>query len=296
MDYGDETNLLGVDEDIFHVYEKPGSPHLESDSASPVPDSPDCDGFSFDWDGNVQKKGAPGDNLHENNTECSASGAVRRVRSILKRPSVYFSGDFSADQVTNANSDFLDLQRSSSQLHKNATPRGPRKLRKKRSSVAASSFVQSPSALSKRKSVASMISRISFRRPDDDEGLPPLPVLKFLDASDMSVSSAALNLPKGIVQSGKGIGFHYAPPASRSRLSLSSATKRSCFSGLKMLCKGPCRSSGEAGKSRHDVMNHIYGSTWSMHTNEAQMSTVTFTLPEGLGRRVDSLDIQPQES
>lgn len=293
MDYGDETNLLGVDEDIFHSYEKLDSPHLDSDKLTQRSASPDCDGFSFDWERNVKKHSIIGDHVLQETIESPKAGAVHRVRSILKRPSVYFSGDTSTDQAPTNDGDFLNLQRSTSQLHKNITPRCPRKLRKKRSSVTPSSPAHSASALSKRKSVASMISRISFRKPEDDEDIPPLP--KFLDASDRSISSAALNLPKGVIQTGKGIGFHYAPPSCRSRLSLSSVTKKSCFSGLRQLFNGQYRKSDEAEKSRHVVMNHIYGSTWSVHTNnEARMSTVTFTLPEGLGRRIDSVDIHSQ--
>lgn len=288
VDYGDETNLLGIDEDIFHLYEKPNSPHSDCGNFASRSCTPDCDDFSFDWEESSKKLEQP-----ENEQYCvetSKSGPiVRRVQSILKRPSVYFSGDNVSDNMTNVDGDFLDLRRSASQLHKNITSRSPRKLRKKRSSANIPASDEKTSPLRKRMSMASMISRISFRKPDDED-TPPLPLSKLVNTS---VSSAALNLPKGVVQSGKGIGFHYAPTSSRSHVSLSSVSRKSCFSGFTAMLKHHHKDASNMKRSRHDVMNHIYGSSWSMHTNnEAQMSTVTFTLPDGLGRRVDSIDTE----
>ena len=153
----------------------------------------------------------------------------------------------------------------------------PRKLRKKRmsNSVNPARF----STLSNRKSF------LSLRGPKNvSDGS------KKHSAACQSVYGVSA-FPNGIFQSGKGIGYTYTPPASRSRLSLSSIATKSCFGGLNQVFHGLGKSNDNLPRTQGQGLQQSYGSSWSVaHSNEARMSTVTFDLPEGLGRRVDSED------
>lgn len=104
---------------------------------------------------------------------------------------------------------------------------------------------------------------------------------------DVGVSCGTVNLPPGITQTGKGIGFTPAQLTSRSRMSVVSVAPNSCMRGLAAMF-GFGKKPPPVPRTRDEVMQQIYGSTWSVH--EAQNSTVTFGIPDGLGPRRDSVD------
>ncbi|KAL5534511.1 hypothetical protein ACEPAG_974 [Sanghuangporus baumii] len=281
---GDEVDLLEVDEEIFHFYDKSDLPELDN---SPSPAASDFDGFTFTWQPSTT---SPGDETFAHSCRSSAVLEVHEstspskksnIRSILKSPSVYFtrnSGTSDADKLTN----FLDLRHSTSRI--NFTAKKPRKLVKKRLSSGARSSVLSP-----RRSMVSMLGEMSV---DKAKLYRNTSRSRYRAGCKGSLSSGTISLPKGVVQTGQGIGFTYIPQASRSRLSFSSTKTQSCFKGISKLFGRGSDSPENLPRSRNEVMQQIYGSTWSINTNEAQMSTVSFGIPDGLGRRVDSLDLQ----
>lgn len=279
--YGDEVDLLCIDEDIFHFYETSDLPALDD---SPDTDTSGFDGFSFTWEPSIFSPGE--ETVAEPDATCLETLDVLprtkldRIRSILKSPSIHFATDSKATE-DHGSGDFLDLRHSTSRLSVGGKKAPPKKLRKKRMSVpgARSSF------LSTRKSMSSILNEINISKEmrkgaESNKGC------------ENSTSGGTLDLPKGIVQSGRGIGFTYNPQASRSRISLSSTTTNSCFKGISVLFSGRGSAQENIPRSRNEVMQQIYGSTWSLHTNEAQASTVTFGIPDGLGRRADSVDLQ----
>lgn len=282
-------DLLDVDEDIFHFYDKSDLPEIDNSLDTDVSV---FDGFTFTWDPSSKSPGeqtvvptAP-NSVDPENQDGPLPQKRSNIRSILKSPSIYFSGDTKGAEPKNSG-DFLDLCHSTSRLSLSATSEHPRKLRKRRLSGSAAR----PSALSKRKSMVSILSEIGIGKGGVNKTVPPN---KYQDGCESSMSSGNLNLPKGIVHSGRGIGFTCASHevASRSRLSLSSMKTQTCFKSILILFGRHRKSPENLPRSRNDVMQQIYGSTWSIHTNEAQMSTGTFGIPDGLGRRVDSIDLQ----
>ncbi|KAL5535258.1 hypothetical protein ACEPAF_3352 [Sanghuangporus sanghuang] len=284
---GDEVDLLEVDEEIFHFYDKSDLPELDNSPSA----ASDFDGFTFTWQPITT---SPGDETIAHSCRSSAvleAHEITRpskrsnIRSILKIPSVYFTRD-SGTSDTAKPTDFLDLRHSTSRI--NFSAKRPRKLVKKRPSSGARSSV-----LSTRRSMVSMLSKTSVDKArlcrSDSRN-------KYRAGCEGSLSNGTINLPKGVVQTGQGIGFTYVPQASRSRLSLSSTKTQSCFKSISKLFGRDSDSPENLPRSRNEVMQQIYGSTWGVHTDEAQMSTVSFGIPDGLGRRVDLLDLQALKS
>ncbi|KAL5518698.1 hypothetical protein ACEPAH_381 [Sanghuangporus vaninii] len=285
---GDEVDLLEVEDEIFDFYDKSNLPELDN---SPSPAASDFDGFTFTWQPSTT---SPGDETAAHSCRSSAvlethestsPSKISNIRSILKIPSVYFTRDTGTSDTVKP-TDFLDLRQSTSRI--NFSAKRPRKLVKKR----LSSGVRS-SVLSTRRSTVSMLSKTSVDKArlfrTDSRS-------KYRAGCKNSLSSGTTNLPKGVVQTGRGIGFTYIPQASRSRLSLSSTKTQSCFKSISKLFGRGSDSPENLPRSRNEVMQQIYGSTWSVHMNEAQMSTVSLGIPDGLGRRVDSLDLQVPKS
>lgn len=249
------------------------------------------DGYSFTWTpedvpSDVEYFGKP---FEENSNKHANSPVIRNIRSILKSPSLRFQEHSALGDTALKHTDFLDLNRSGTHLGIFETPDRPRKLRKKRSSHVPG-IENRNSTLTNRKSMVSLFSLSSTKNLKVAESTSP----NRLPNYETSVSSCTVNLPKGVVQSGKGIGFTYTPPASRSHLSLASVASSSCFGKLGNLLHRLGRSTENLPKSRADVMQQIYGSTWSISQTEARMSAVTFGIPDGLGRRVDSNDHLPE--
>ena len=284
-------DLLHIDEEIFHRYEE--SDLLELDDTPLDNVATDAfDGYSFIW--HPEEDEGDADDFGKlrvvKSGNYEAAPVLRNIRSILKSPSPRFQEHPGIGESICKQTDFLDLNRSATRFEMFCTPDRRRKLRKKRSSVAGAS--KPDSIVSKRKSVVSLFSVYSAKNSKSKEAVATNQLSNF----EASVSSNTLNLPKGIVQSGKGIGFTYTPPASRSHLSLASVASTSCFGKLGVLINKLGKSSENLPKSRTDVMQQIYGSTWSISQTEARMSTVTFGIPDGLGRRVDSNEILPGPS
>lgn len=208
------------------------------------------------------------------------------VRSILKEPSDRFPADERPplDVLLKAFED-AEMKRQDSQQCNVNVLKQPRKLRKRRSCIP--STVVESSAISKHRSVSSLFIAVFHT-----EGKAVNKLRKKNRLSDCRQSSSNnYDLPRGVVQSGKGIGYTHTPPASRSRLSFSSVASGSCFGKLGFSLNSGRKSTDNLQSSHTQVMQQIFGSNWSIaHTNEARMSTVTFGIPDGLGRRVDSMD------
>ena len=199
-----------------------------------------------------------------------------KKRSIFRNPSVYFARD---SRNATKTSDFLDLGYSTSQLSLHESTR-PRKLRKQ---PTARSNLNS-SALASRKSIVSMLSEFNIRKIKEKKSAISS---KHKFGFEKGVSCGTINLPQGVTQTGQGIGFTPAHHASRSHMSVVSVAPTSCMKGLATLF-GFRKKPPPPPRTREEIMQQIYGSTWSVH--EAQMSTVTFGIPDGLGPRRDSID------
>lgn len=209
------------------------------------------------------------------------SRSLRNVRSILKQPSQRLLDE---DKQPGAKhglrrsgslySETFEIARSNKPIDKHTSlPPNPSRTSviSKRLSLA-SLFTETDSGKKRRRNKLKKRSRQSLCVPS-------------------AVSREPLCLPPGITQSGRGIGYTHASTVSRSHLSLTNLSTKACFSALGALLGGKNDSAENLPRSRNDVMQHIYGSNWSVaHTNEAVMSTVNFGIPDGLGRRVDSID------
>lgn len=208
------------------------------------------------------------------------------VRSILKEPSERFAADERPplDVLLKTFEDAEMKRQDSEQCIENVLKQ-PRKLRKRRSCIP-STVVDSP-AISKHRSVSSLFINVF-----NTEGKAVNKLRKKNRLSNCRRSSSNnYDLPRGVVQTGRGIGYTHTPPASRSRLSFSSVASGSCFGKLGFSLNSGRKSTDNLQSSHTQVMQQIFGSNWSIaHTNEARMSTVTFGMPDGLGRRVDSMD------
>lgn len=226
------------------------------------------------------------------NRDCGLAGSMLsprsgQVRSILKTPSQYFPGDFIPV------SGFPEIQRCTSKASLSATPN---KLRKRKSSLP--KVANRSSVLGGRKSFSSFLALSSPKssHTQRDASSPETPKKSTRHSVyRLSVSSAIPNLPDGVVQSGRGIGYSHTPQGSRSKLSLVSVNTTSCFKlfSLSNLRQMSCNRT-TTPRTRTDVMQQIYGSNWSIAQSiEGRMSSITFGIPEGLGRRVDDEDIPP---
>lgn len=281
--YGDEVDLLDAGDEIhnYHSFDKSGD--ISSEDQDPDSDPAQLDGFEFTWDRWASPEtplldAFPATPYSEEFVHESRDGQ-NKARSVFRNPSVYFARD---SRNATKTSDFLDLCYSTSQLSLNNSTH-PRRLRKRRQSQ---HNLQSSSALTARKSMMSMLSEIGARKIKEKKSTISG---KHKSGCESGVSCGTLDLPNGITQTGRGIGFtpaHHS--ASRSHVSLASVAPRSCIKGLSALLGFRRSKPPPLPKSRDEVMQQIYGSTWSVH--EAQMSTVTFGIPDGLGPRRDSVD------
>lgn len=242
----------------------------ESDD-SPVSETSDFDEFSYDWDPAL---GAPEEKLDTGYTLDSPRSSAQKVRGILKSS----SGDpFSTKAVYETSGDFLNLCSSSRVSFHQGLGR-PRKLQKTRPSEAGSRS----SILQNRRSMISIISEMSKKSLVGGKSTN-----KSRKLCEGSVSSGTLNLPKGVVQNGRGIGFTHVPQAAQSQISISSSTNQSCLKCLALFSSWPISASRSVFKTKKNIMQQTYGSTWSVQT-DACMSTVSLETPDGLGRQVES--------
>lgn len=287
---GDEVDLLEVDEENFHFYDKLNFRELDD---SPPSAASDFDDFTFSWDPDPV---LPCDNTVAQSYESPAADPDKRgtapsqrksiARSVLKSRSLYFARDSRPSDVVES-SNFLDLGDATVKF--NRSGKRPRKLVKKRPP---SSGVRS-SVLSTRRSTISMLSEMNVGRVKTWKTALRG---KYSAGCEGSMSCTTVAFPEGIVQTGRGIGFTYIPQASCSRLSLSSTKTQSCLRSISRLFKMGSDFPENLPRSRDEVMQHIHGSTWSVHTNEAQMSTISLGTPDGFGRRADSLDLRAPKS
>jgi hypothetical protein len=214
-------------------------------------------------------------------------GSLRKVRSILKVSSRKVSSAEEVAEPGNALEDDLGLQR-----HAQPTSKSVSQHRSRQSLDQRSNFTDKPSRssmVSKRLSISSLFSE------SDREMKRKRNKLRKKSRQSLclpqAVSYEALDLPPGVTQSGRGIGYTYRSPTSQSRLSLNQLNAKNFLSILGGFLSGKNTSAENLPNSRNDVMQHIYGSNWSVaHTAEAMMSTTNFGIPDGLGRRVDSMD------
>ncbi|KAI5123727.1 hypothetical protein M0805_000320 [Coniferiporia weirii] len=283
----------GAELDHDEVISSCGGSDLLEPNDGLITDSLDFDGYTFVWDFSsggceAHRLAQDGSNMAAFKDACNGYSfpAIKdHVRSILKSPSLYFPGDPTIAGSARPES-FLDLRRSTPGLGLCTTPERTGKLRKKKLSTG-STPVRSliPSA---RKSVSSIFSEVGIGicREREKSTLRK----EHFARHESPETTGTLNLPKGVVQSGRGIGFTYVHPASQSRLSPSSVTPRSCFSGFSTLVKRFGGSSDDLEGSKDGAVQKVYGNTWSVHTNEAQMSNVTFGMPDGLGHCMESVE------
>lgn len=288
---------------------------IESLSSSPGGHISACadhdafEGFSFTWDpsavcvervtevqglshaptkqSSVTKKVSDGDALGKSAQAPSSlsrrsSPVIRHIRSILKEPSARFSADRHSGLKHSVKTEMED---TNSCQNTTATPERSQKLRKRRSSVPSN---------------AAQPSFVSNRKPSVSLSVEPSPTAapgrnKLRKQNRLSCSSGPPplpDLPRDIVQNGRGIGYTHTPPGSRSHISLSSIASKSCFASLASglgLRKREKVGANLPVRSRTMIMQQIYGSSWSIGLdNEARTSTVTFGIPDGLGPRVDS--------
>ncbi|KLO20009.1 hypothetical protein SCHPADRAFT_24760 [Schizopora paradoxa] len=222
---------------------------------------------------------APEENIDAFQTSTPLSPRSSEVKSILRSPTRHFPGD------SLSVADFPSIRRSMSRASLGSTPR---KLQKKRSTMTGTT--PRLSVLANRKSMSSLLGIAGSDVKDDSPCVDPMgPSVRRLDSS-ASVSSATPNLPAGIVQTGRGIGYSHTPQASRSKISLVSIKSNSCFGKIKFpnINMLACKSADNLPRTRKDVMQQIYGSNWSI-----AHSTINFGIPEGLGQRVDEDEVPP---
>ena len=277
--YGDEVDLLDAGDQLYASFDKQESEYGETEQDC---DLDTFDGFTFTWDRWASPEtpildAFPATPYSEDFVQASCD-EQKKGRSIFRNPSVYFARD---SRNATKTSDFLDLCYSTSQLSLHESTR-PRKLRKR--SMSRSNLQQS--ALASRKSILSMLSELSVRKIKEKKSTISAKH-KTGTGCETAVSSGVPNLPSGVTQTGRGIGFTPAHHESRSRMSLASVAPSSCIKGLSALLRFKNKPPPPP-KSHDEVARQIYGSTWSLH--EAQMSTVTFGIPDGLGPRRDSVD------
>lgn len=266
----DERIFFGMDEQDFLDLRSPSTCH----TGDPF------DGFSYVWKSAQNPHGAGSTTVDKPAKESqSPSGArknapndgisksarrAEKVRSILKSPSQFFPGD------SNPVASFPEPPPC-------PTEERMRKLRKRRSSFVpgTGSNGKRTSIISHRKSISSIFEKSTSTKRLSIINGPDIPEVP--------------NLPHGIIQQGRGIGYTHASPVTHSRLSLASLkSTTSCFAKLVSALGGGAlvTPADKVPKSRNEIMQQIYGSTWSVNS-AARMSSVTFGIPEGLGRRVD---------
>ena len=267
---------------------------------------PDLDGslfedYSFSWAPNACFINQPApDNgkqrlskhyvsvLQKSTDSCQISDSLGNVRSILKDPSQTRSGTERLEPGDALGFEIDILLHSTPAHNESSQQRNLQQRNNGRASLAHKPSLAS--VLSKRLSISSLRSNKTLSNEKRKRN-----VLKKRSRQSVfsahAVSHEAPSLPPGIIQSGRGIGYTFTPQSSHSRLPLRKAASRKCLSMLNSLVGAKNASAENLPRNRDDVMQHIYGSNWSVaHTTEAMLSTINFGIPEGLGRRVDSID------
>lgn len=276
--YEVKSRYSDFDEENFHFYEQ--SDLLEIDHTPVQDDSENLfDGYSFTWNpkSHALASSKLGDDTLGLPKASSSLPIIQNIRSIIKSRSLQFplQKRSNAEDLISL-SDFLDLDKSASRFSAFGTPDKPRKLRKRHSIALVKTTRHNKSS-----HMPSTLSRcINTEEKNDIQERRKL--RKRCQSTSQTPISNLVSLPKGIVQSGRGIGFTYTPPMSRSRVSLASVNSRNCFGKLNFFNTKPITRVREAGMQTN-------GSTWSLpQSDEGRTSVVTLGMPEDVNRHIES--------